>query len=473
MNKASVLIIILFLWVTGVNAQDVMQNNGNMQIHSGASMTGFGNFTNASTATLINNGALYVKGNLSNDQASMSAGTGTLYLNGSSAQAVNGSQAFKAYNLNTNNSAGITLNNNLSVTNAHTFSAGIITSSATPNYLIYESGSSYSGDGDATHVHGWVKKIGSSNFTFPVGTGSVERTIALKSLSSSSEFNVTHSLTTPNRYQVQSPVQYMDPHEYWTINQVSGGSATVAMNWNNAKVTFPNWVLTDILTAYFNGSNWTSTGGSASGNSLTAGTISSNSVSSFGQFSFGSLNFPLPLTLISFNAKRSGDHTEITWVTVDEQNVNYFVVERSDDGIHFYAISQVPARNRSNRETYTSNDFASINGIAYYRLRSVDIDGKEKLSSIVSVTADGQNNQLKLLSNPVQNKKVLLISHQLNGLFNYHITAMNGQLMQQGKLMLQSGGVSQLELKSYVSPGAYTLEVMNETESFRYKIIIQ
>jgi hypothetical protein len=127
-------------------------------------------FTNSSSAALTNNGSLYVKGNLSNGQSSMSVGSGTLFLNGTSAQSVNGSQSFLTYNLNSNNSAGITLNNNISVSGTHTFNAGIITTSATPNYLIYESGSSYTGASDAKHVSGWVKKIGNTNFTFPVGS---------------------------------------------------------------------------------------------------------------------------------------------------------------------------------------------------------------------------------------------------------------------------------------------------------------
>src|ERR1044071_7232533 len=72
-------------------------------------------FTNNSGSALTNNGQLYIKGNLTNAQSSMAIGTGTLYLNGTSAQAVAGSQPFKTYNLNTDNTTGITLNNNLSV----------------------------------------------------------------------------------------------------------------------------------------------------------------------------------------------------------------------------------------------------------------------------------------------------------------------------------------------------------------------
>src|SRR5690349_2021160 len=130
--------VLLLAFGFAVHGQQAVTNKGNMQVHAGSSVTSFGNFTNASTGAIVNNGNLYVKGNITNDQASMTAGAGTLYLNGSSTQTINGSQSFKTYHLNTNNGNGITLNNNLSVSGVHTFAAGVITTSAAPNYLVYE-----------------------------------------------------------------------------------------------------------------------------------------------------------------------------------------------------------------------------------------------------------------------------------------------------------------------------------------------
>src|SRR5689334_7638266 len=102
----------LLLFVTGfANAQQTITNFGNLQVHSGATLSSFGNFVNNSTGAFINNGDIYLRANITNDQASMSAGAGTLYLNGSSAQALSGAQTFSTFSLVTNNTAGITLNN--------------------------------------------------------------------------------------------------------------------------------------------------------------------------------------------------------------------------------------------------------------------------------------------------------------------------------------------------------------------------
>jgi hypothetical protein len=466
--------VILLLFSVFANGQQAFTNNGNLQIHPGGAVSGLGNFTNTSSGALVNNGSLYIAGTVTNDQASMAIGTGTLYLNGSVAQVVNGTQPFKTWHLNTNNTGGITLNNNLSVSGVHTFTNGMVITSSTPNYLIYEAGSSYTGDGDTRHVNGWVKKIGTTNFIFPVGNATYERTIALNSLSISGEFNVKYLNTTPNSYSYQVPVWDVNESEYWSIGKITGGSATVAMNWNNSKVYFPNWIVSDILVAGYNGTLWTNNGGAgtASGTAATTGTVNSSSISSFNLFALGSRSFILPLRLVNFTATRPGNYTLIGWKTANEYNMDHYTVERSDDGTSFYPIAQQAPRNSGNTEQYDSRDYAPIQHIAYYRLRFKEVNGHENLSNIIAVTTATGNN-LTLLANPVHDKVILIATLSLNGVFNYTITAINGQLTQQGKLSIQNGGSYEFGLKGNIIPGTYTLEVSNGLESFRYKLTVQ
>jgi hypothetical protein len=452
-------------------AQNSIQNNGNLQIHPGASIAGFGDFTNTSAGVLVNNGVLYLRATVINDQSSMATGTGTLHLNGTSAQSVGGSQPFRTFDLVSNNSTGITLNNNLHVSGAHTFTTGLIATSATPNYLIYESGSSYSGSSDAAHVNGWVKKIGSTNFIFPVGNATYLRAIELTGLSASSEFNVRHSLTTPNTLQLQLPLRNLDAAEYWTVNRVSGGSASVHMNWNNSKVAFPNWVITDIVAASWNGSLWTDAGGTATGNVNTTGDITSTSTSSFSRFTFGSKTFPVPLILIKFTATRQHASTKVSWTTTSEQNVSHFIVERSDDGVHFYSIGQLPARNSGNLENYSLNDPRIIRGTAWYRLRSVDLDTRESVSKIVSVTVMEDNHSLVLMTNPVKDKIILRAGSDLSGKFDYQLYSTGGQQARQGTLNIKNSADHEIVLNKQLPPGTYILHVTDGYRSFEYKLI--
>jgi hypothetical protein len=472
--KNRIYVLGLLLLTQFAEAQTAVTNTGILYLSTSSDIFHIsGDFTNNSGAALTNNGNLYVKGNLTNNQSSMAIGSGTLYLNGTSGQTVSVGQIFKTYNLVTN-SSGVTLNNDLSVSNTHTFTAGIITTSSTPNYLIYEAGSSYSGDDDTKYVNGWVKKIGNTNFTFPVGDGNHERTIGLN-ISASSEYNAKYATSTPNINisDLQAPLVSIDPNEYWIIGQISGSSATVALNWDNPKVAFPPWQIADIRVASYDGSQWIDVGGTASGNVTTQGDITSGNVSSFGRFTFGSVTFPLPLTLVNFSAKYMGSYTALSWITVDEQNVNHFTVERSDDGNHFYSIAQLAARNSGNSEIYSTGDNAPINHIAYYRLRMVDIDAKEKLSKVVVITVLNKDNSLTLVGNPVHNKIALLASYDLNGLFNYTISNMSGQILQQDILTIQRGGRYEFSLKENILSRIYSLAVSNKQQSFHYTVVVK
>jgi hypothetical protein len=472
--KIKLFFLLIFFANKVVTAQTAATNTGILYITGSGDIFHAGSdFTNNSGSALTNNGHLYIRGNLTNNQSSVAVGTGTLYLNGTSAQAVNGTQPFRTFNFISNNASGITLNNNLSVSGAHTFTSGIIATSATPNYLVYEAGSSYSGDADTRHVNGWVKKFGSTNFIFPVGNGTVERTVALNSLSANSEFNARYLGTTPNPYVTQLPVRVADWMEYWPITKVSGGTATVTMNWDAGKVYFPNWIVPDILAAGYNGSAWTDNGGlgTASGNPATTGTVTSSSISSFNLFTFGSISWVLPVTLTSFTAIRQDNYTRIDWITEKEFNLHHFIVERSDNGTNFYPISQLPARNSGNTEQYQVKDHAPITHIAYYRLRSVDDDGKESFSGIVAVV-NKDNSDLLLLTNPVRNKVTLVATSQLSGDFRYQLSTMNGQVVQQGNLNIRNGGQHEIYLSGKLQPGSYALRVSNNQKTFYYKLLI-
>lgn len=462
----------LFIFALQVKAQ--VTNNGNLQIHAGATVAGLGNFTNTSSGVLVNNGTLYLKANISNDQASMAVGTGTLHLDGSSAQTISGSQTFRTYNLVTNNAAGIIVNNNLSISNTHTFSAGVITTSATPNYLVYEAGASYSGDNDSRHVNGWVKKTGNTNFIFPVGNGSMERTVALTSLSESSEFNVRYVTPAPNTSQLVIPVLSIQPSEAWIVNRVSGGSASVNMNWDHNKVQFPYWMVPEILVTRYTGANWVDAGGAgtASGSVTATGTITSASTSSFGHFTFGSMAYAVPSKLLSFAAKRANNYTEITWQAANEYNLAYYTVERSDDNIHFYPVEQVAGRNIAGTQHYLAKDHKAINNAAFYRLRSIDTDKKEALSKVVVVT-DSQINSLTLLTNPVHDKISLMADGNISGLYNYTINSIGGQLVQRGTLVMQGAGKYELKLDKYPAPGTYSLVIKNADHIYTFKFIVK
>jgi hypothetical protein len=456
-----------------VQAQGVLQNNGNMQIHSGASLSSYGGFNNTASAVLLNNGNLYLKGAVTNDQPAMSSGSGILYLNGSAAQTVNGTQLMKTWQLVTNNAAGITLNNNLSVADVHTFTNGMVVTSATPNYVVYEAGASYTGSADARHVNGWVKKLGNTAFIFPVGNNSYERPVAVSNLSAASELNCRYRPATPNTANVQSPIMLVNPNEYWELNQVSGGTAQVTLNWDNTKVTFPSYVLTAIRSSWFNGADWVNEGGTATGSLATTGSITTNVVSSFGYFVIGSTSFVLPMHFISVSAQRKTGATTVRWQTARETNVAYYEVERLNASGIFNKIGSVKSNNSQLETGYEYIDALPLVGVAMYRIRSVDVDGQYTFSKVVSVSESNNTPGLQVLNNPAHEAIYITASDAYKGKYQYELLSAAGQLIQSGVLSISGNDVVAIPLSIKTTTGIYLLNIKNEERRFAKRIMVK
>jgi hypothetical protein len=113
------------------------------------------------------------------------------------------------------------------------------------------------------------------------------------------------------------------------------------------------------------------------------------------------LNIAVPAKLQFFRAKRiKNGATELSWKTILEDNVSYFYLQRSLDGIYFQKIKKVYA-GEYNYQSYDLSDIPSL--MKWYRLQIVDNDGRTEVSNVVWVSANDslQNSTLKLFPNPV------------------------------------------------------------------------
>ncbi len=108
-------------------------------------------------------------------------------------------------------------------------------------------------------------------------------------------------------------------------------------------------------------------------------------------------NLALPVTLEYFRARKVNDVIELNWKSQTEENVSYFEVQKSNDGIAFQKITQIPA----GKYNYMAYDLAGNSSIIWYRLKITDKDGKTSYSNIVKVNANNQELQtMKLYPNP-------------------------------------------------------------------------
>ncbi len=183
----------------------------------------------------------------------------------------------------------------------------------------------------------------------------------------------------------------------------------------------------------------------------------------------------LPVSLISFTAALNSGKADLKWTTASEINVSHFVVEKSYDGKDFSDAGLVFAYgNSSEKKNYSLSD-NNINiqqGVVYYRLRSVDMDGKEQLSDVRIIRIAKQGEMLKLTAypNPVNNElRITLPSTWQGKAVVLEIINQNGQSMK----MIKAGIASQTEtvMVNDLVRGLYMIKASCGDESSTQKVI--
>ncbi len=214
------------------------------------------------------------------------------------------------------------------------------------------------------------------------------------------------------------------------------------------------------------------------------GTITSNPASPTRQFSMymKRFNYPgnlLPVKLTSFSAMLNANNkVDLKWSTATEINLNYFMVEKSTDGINFTDVGLVFANgNSTDKMNYSLTDNVSNvqSGVIYYRLRSVDNDKKSQLSEtrIIRISKTNANN-LSILAypNPVSTELHITIpANWQNKKLTYEVVALNGQTVKRN----ESANSSQTETLNIaaLSPGMYVIRVSCEGQIAQQKIVKQ
>jgi hypothetical protein len=101
----------------------------------------------------------------------------------------------------------------------------------------------------------------------------------------------------------------------------------------------------------------------------------------------------LPIELLSFYGKKADKNNELVWSTGNEINNDYFMIEKSLDGITFEIVGmENGAGNSSQLLNYSLFDNHVRPVVNYYRLIQTDFDGKYTVSHIVSI--DNRTNYL-------------------------------------------------------------------------------
>ncbi len=188
---------------------------------------------------------------------------------------------------------------------------------------------------------------------------------------------------------------------------------------------------------------------------------------------------PLPLTLLSFTAKRQSNYSDVllNWRTTDEFNLSHFELEVVRGNINYQQNRFVTlARINSSGGTGIEREYnftdaeAGKTGVYYYRLKMVDIDGQFRYSSVRPIVF---NNDLpwQLYPNPAEGISYLTLQVAEGTILQIRLIDQNGKIIKQFS-KTGSGFLQKIPIDLQGIPaGLYTIEVTKDDEKRYFRLL--
>ena len=150
----------------------------------------------------------------------------------------------------------------------------------------------------------------------------------------------------------------------------------------------------------------------------------------------------------------------VQWETKNESNLSKYIVERSVPGKGFFDESPVNPENNSTGN-YQWVDQNPVPGNNYYRVRSIDLDGKIEYSKVVEVQAEKRDQSITVYPNPatVDNFN-LQLNNKEAGLYEIQLINIFGQTFITKTFNYIGGnGKEKINLGRSIPKGIYQIQI--------------
>lgn len=103
----------------------------------------------------------------------------------------------------------------------------------------------------------------------------------------------------------------------------------------------------------------------------------------------------LPLQLLTFYSISNQENISLHWEVIDDQDVKYYEIEKSNDGIYYNSIEKIQANQKKQKSVYVYHDIEPESS-SYYKLKIVYISGEEEYSEAIYVIRNDEK-QVKII----------------------------------------------------------------------------
>lgn len=470
--------------------------------------------TSGSGVLTLNNALSYfsIKGNITNNGI-ITGTNGLTELRSLNAQLFSGSGSTQFYNLrlNNTNASGVSLSQDVTVSNNLTFTNGMLSTGTNKLIITNTTVPTIFGYSNTKFINGNLRHHianNTSTYVFPIGDGIATTNYKRFDLLNNSLATTSYITASVANIPQGTPAADVDANlgasatqwgtqltnvlnsAIWTLTpnaQPTSGTYGVNLYVENvsnltaadddmfcpvkrddASVTYADWsTFMSVPTTI------PATGAAGRIYSAGAGYAQRTGYQEFSKHAIAKAPMILPIKLLYFTATKNGDVVGLDWATTTEINNDYFTIERSKDAFNFEPIFfKKGAGNSSINLYYSTIDKSPLSGVSYYRLKQTDFDGKYSYSNIESVVFEGTKG-LEIVNtfHSVDNNLLSIrINCEENAAINFELYDMTGKKVIALVQTLNGNNQTVLLQTKGLSSGIYLLKVFSNTEVITQKV---
>jgi hypothetical protein len=168
----------------------------------------------------------------------------------------------------------------------------------------------------------------------------------------------------------------------------------------------------------------------------------------------------LPVTFLSFDARKEDPNVVLAWKTADEANVKGYYVQRSGNGTSWVNLGFVATLGGYGNNSYGYTDAAPGAGDNYYRIAEQDLDGALLYSLIRDIRFSAGDFSATLYPIPATTTVTVTTRSPVEEQAVLRITDMQGRTVgiQEVALVKGEATLATLDITRYAA-GAYTVEI--------------
>ncbi|MGZ3904213.1 MAG: T9SS type A sorting domain-containing protein, partial [Bacteroidia bacterium] len=182
----------------------------------------------------------------------------------------------------------------------------------------------------------------------------------------------------------------------------------------------------------------------------------------------------LPIHLLNFTGENADNNKiRLKWSTASEEQNNHYLIERSADGFNYKHMAELKgAGTSSSRHDYETLDENPLDGVNYYRLTTIDLNGKADVASSIAVTHKAHLPSFSVYPNPAKNFMNVDMNNFSSSTVNLDVVDMYGRTVWSSELNTVDGGSkTQIDLSNFAG-GMYFVKVYDGSNFYKKSVFV-